>query len=157
MPQAYCRARPAAVLGYWLPVAGYSGTPLTIKLGIREDSVFTLLHAPDGFDVDLPPGVTVRHRARGQCDVALAFFTTVARVQAQADVLGQMVFPAGGLWIAWPKRSSGRATDVTDHELRRILLPGGLVDNKVCAVDDIWTGMRFVWRRENRVGDDGGR
>jgi hypothetical protein len=124
------------------------------KLGIKEGSVFTLLHAPADFGLDLPPGVTVRRRARGRCDVALAFFTAMARVQAQADVLAQMVFPAGGLWIAWPKRSSGRVTDVTDHELRRILLPDGLVDNKVCALDEIWTGMRFVWRRENRMDDE---
>jgi hypothetical protein len=138
-------------------VAGYSGTPLASKLGIREGSAFALLHAPTAFSLDLPPGVTVRHRARGRCDVILAFFTRMVRVQAQADALGHMVFPSGGLWIAWPKRSSGRATDVTDHELRRTLLPAGLVDNKVCAVDDIWTGMRFVWRRENRVGDEAGR
>jgi hypothetical protein len=127
------------------------------KLGISEESIVALLHAPVGFELDLPAGATVRYRARGRCDVVLAFFTAMGRVQAQADVLGQMVFPAGGLWIAWPKRSSGQATDVTDHELRRILLPVGLVDNKVCAVDDTWTGMRFVWRRENRVGEGGGR
>jgi hypothetical protein len=98
--------------------------------------------------------VTVRHQARGRSDVVLAFFIRMGRVEAQAVALGQMVFPDGGLWIAWPKRSSGRATDVTDHELRRILLPEGLVDNKVCAVDDTWSAMRFVWRRERRVHDD---
>jgi hypothetical protein len=135
-------------------VAGYSGTPLASKLGIKEGSSFTLLHAPPDFRLDLPSEVTVRHRARGRSDVVLAFFTTMVRVRVRADALGQLVFPAGGLWIAWPKRSSGRATDVTDHELRRTLLPKGLVDNKVCAVDDTWTGMRFVWRRENRTRDD---
>jgi hypothetical protein len=138
-------------------VAGYSGTPLTSKLGLKAGSAFTLLHAPTDFSLDLPPGVTVRHRARGRSDVVLAFFTSMVRVQAQAEALGDLIFPAGGLWIAWPKRSAGRATDVTDHELRRILLPTGLVDNKVCAVDDTWTGLRFVWRRENRVGDEAGR
>jgi hypothetical protein len=127
---------------------------LVSKLGIREDCVVALLHAPPGFGLDLPPGVTVRHQARGRSDVVLAFFIRMGHVEAQAVALGQMVFPDGGLWIAWPKRSSGRPTDVTDHELRRILLPEGLVDNKVCAVDDTWSAMRFVWRRERRVHDD---
>jgi hypothetical protein len=135
-------------------VAGYSGTPLASKLGIKEGSAFTILHTPTDFSLDLPSGVTIRHRAQGRSDVVLAFFTKMARVQAQADALGRMIFPAGGLWIAWPKRSSGRATDVTDHELRGMLLPEGMVDNKVCAVDETWTGLRFVWRRELRVGDE---
>jgi hypothetical protein len=65
----------------------------------------------------------------------------------------KMIFPDGGLWVAWPKRSSGVATDVTDHVVRALALERGLVDNKVCAIDETWTGLRLVWRRERRILD----
>lgn len=80
----------------------------------------------------------------------MAFFTARGRLERRIGVLAKMIFPAGGLWIAWPKRTSGVATDVTDNDIRAVALPLGLVDNKVCAVDDTWSGLRVVWRRELR-------
>ena len=82
--------------------------------------------------------------------VAVAFFTSAAMLEKQLDSLGAMIFPAGGLWIAWPKKTSGVATDLGDNAVRAAALPRGLVDNKVCALDATWSALRLVWRRENR-------
>ena len=125
-------------------------TPLATKLGIREGSTLVLLSAPDALVLELPADVEVRRRARGRADVVLAFVTRLAALERRVDRLGAMVFPDGGLWVAWPKRASGVATDVTDDGVRRVALPLGLVDNKVCAVDGTWTGVRLVWRRDRR-------
>jgi hypothetical protein len=84
----------------------------------------------------------------------VAFFTKAVDLEQRLDRLGAMVFPAGGLWIAWPKKASGGATDLTDKVIRALALPLGMVDNKVCAIDETWSGLRFVWRRENRAGLD---
>jgi hypothetical protein len=132
-------------------MAGYSGTPLPEKLGIRQSSTLALLGAPPGVLTGFPAGVTVRDRARGKADVVVAFFTERAVFERRLDALGRMIFPAGGLWIAWPKRSSGVASDITDHVVRQVALPLGLVDNKVCAIDETWTGLRLVWRLERRT------
>jgi hypothetical protein len=80
----------------------------------------------------------------------LAFFVQQKTLDQRLPGLGSMIFPSGGLWIAWPKRSSGRATDLTDNVVRGLVLPQGLVDNKVCAIDETWSALRFVWRLENR-------
>ncbi len=128
-----------------------SGTRLATKLGIGEGSVVLLVGAPDGFSLEVPPGVTVGHRARGHADVVVAFFTSAAELGRRIDALGSLVLPAGGLWIAWPKRSSGVESDITDQTVRDVALPIGLVDNKVCAVDATWSALRVVWRRENRA------
>ncbi len=127
-------------------------TPLATKLGIVEGSILVVLGAPEALALDLPPGVGIRRRARGTADVVLAFFTEVGVLEGRIDRLAPMVFPAGGLWIAWPKRASGMETDVTDDHVRAVALPRGLVDNKVCAIDATWTGLRLVWRRELRDG-----
>jgi hypothetical protein len=132
-------------------VAGYSGTPLATKLGLTEGMRLALLGAPADLALDLPPNVTVTRQARGRADVILAFFTKRATLARRTDALAQMVFPAGGLWIAWPKKASGVATDMTDDAVRGVALPKGLVDNKICAVDATWSALRLVWRRENRV------
>ena len=81
----------------------------------------------------------------------MAFFTQRRELERRLDALGTMIFPAGGLWIAWPKRTSGVVTDITDNVVRELALPRGLVDNKVCAIDETWSGLRVVWRRERRV------
>lgn len=132
-------------------MAGYSTTPLAKNLGIVEGSVLVLVHAPPGLQIDLPPDVSVRQRLRGRADVVVAFFTSVAPLDRRMDALAGEVFPSGGLWIAWPKRSSGIETDITDHSVRGLSIPRGLVDNKVCAIDDTWSALRVVWRRENRT------
>ena len=93
----------------------------------------------------------MKRQARGSADVVLAFYTRATRIESRLDRLGSMIFPAGGLWIAWPKRTSGVATDITDGAVRSMALPRGLVDNKVCAIDGTWSALRLVWRREHRA------
>jgi hypothetical protein len=133
--------------------AGYSGTPLPKKLGIREEARLALVGAvPPGFDRTLgrlPAGVEVRRRARGRSDVIVCFVTRRAELARRFPRLKRALDPDGGLWIAWPKRASGVVTDMTEDVVREIALPGGLVDNKVCAVDETWSGLRLVYR----VGD----
>jgi hypothetical protein len=131
-------------------MVGYSGTPLAAKLGITPRSTLALLYAPGGWACELPPGVALKRQARGHADVVLAFFARRAALAARVDALAAMVFPSGGLWVAWPKRASGVATDLTDNVVRETALSRGLVDNKVCAVDETWSALRLVWRREHR-------
>jgi hypothetical protein len=126
------------------------GRPLAAKLGVKEGSTLAVLDGPVDLVLDTPPGVVVRRTARGQADVVLAFFTRASKIEPLLARLGSMIFPSGGLWIAWPKKSSGVDTDITDDVVRDIVLRGQLVDNKVCAIDGTWTALRFVWRRQHR-------
>ncbi len=127
------------------------GTPaLPVKLGIREGMTVVILNTPDGFTLELPDGVDLRRQARGKVDVVLAFFVKRSELERRIAVLERAVYPDGAVWIAWPKRASGVETDLSDHAVREIALPDGLVDNKVCAVDETWTGLRLVWRLEHR-------
>jgi hypothetical protein len=132
------------------PAPGYSRTPLSKKLGIAAGTTVALLNAPDGWEIELPPDVVVKRQARGRADVVVAFFTKASRLEQRLDPLGAKIFPAGSLWIAWPKRASGVETDLTDNVVRGAALTRGLVDNKVCAIDGTWSGLRLVWRRQNR-------
>jgi hypothetical protein len=125
-------------------------TPLSVKLGIHQDSTFVLLHAPSSFTIELPGSVNVRRRSVKHADVVLQFFTETAKLERRIGTLIPMVFPSGGLWIAWPKKTSSVVTDITDHAVRSVVLPLGLVDNKVCAIDENWTALRFAWRRTER-------
>ncbi len=129
---------------------GTSGPGLATKLGIGDDATVVLLGLPPGVTIETPPGVVVRRKSGGQADVVVAFFTKAGALEARIGALEKMIFPAGGLWIAWPKRSSGLVTDLSDHAVREVALPRGLVDNKVCAVDENWTALRLVWRRSSR-------
>ena len=133
-----------------MSTAGYSGTPLPRKLGIKPGHRLALLGAPDGFGLELPEDVSVRRRAGGKADVILTFHTARAELEQRLPALRAMMEPAAGLWIAWPKRASKVPTDITEDVLREIALPTGLVDNKVCAVDEIWSGLRLVIRKEHR-------
>jgi hypothetical protein len=139
------RARSGAGAG-----AGYSGTPLPKKLGIVDGSTVALVGAPAGMLDDLPAGVNVKRQARGKADVVVAFFTEQREFERRIDALGGMIFPSGGLWVAWPKKASGVATTMNENVVRAVALPLGLVDNKVCAIDETWSGLRVVWRRERR-------
>ena len=136
-------------------MAGNSGTPLATKLGIRSGAVVAVLHTPDRLVLSLPDGVTVKVRAAGRADVVVDFVTRAAGLGRRIERLAAMVHPDGGVWIAWPKRSSGVATDVGDHVVRDLALRRGLVDNKVCAVDATWSALRLVWRRERRPVESG--
>jgi hypothetical protein len=133
-------------------VAGYSGTALPRKLGIKEGGVVALRGAPEGFEAtlgELPHGARVK-RAAAPVDVVVAFFTRAAELDRRLGGLAKAIYPDGGLWIAWPKRASGVATDITEDVIRDLALPRGLVDNKVCAIDETWSGLRIVHRLENR-------
>jgi hypothetical protein len=136
-----------------LCMVGYSGTPLVRKVGIKEGTRLALLDAPDGFEDELAPlpdGVRVLRRLAPDLDVAVLFVTQRRRLEQRFDAVAQSVFPAGGFWVAWPKRASKVPTDLTEDVLREVALPKGLVDNKVCAVTDVWSGLRLVWRKQNR-------
>lgn len=134
--------------------AGYSGTPLARKLGIKDGHRVAALSAPDGFVrlLDLPTGARLRSdlRAAGAYDVIVVFVTTEPRLRAEFDRARARLDPAGGLWVAWPKGSSPLATGLRESHVRAYGLSTGLVDNKVCAVDEDWSGLRFVVRKEDR-------
>jgi hypothetical protein len=133
--------------------AGYSGTPLPKKLGIRPGARLGLIGAPEGFDSTLGPlsdGVRIRRTARGPLDLVVAFFVSRDALERRLPGLRAALDPAGGLWIAWPKRASGVETDLSENLVREIGLEGGLVDNKVCAIDEVWSGLRFVYRLRDR-------
>ena len=134
-------------------MAGYSGTPLTKKLGVTPGARLMLLAAPTDFDDtlgELPDEAKIVRRLAGHADVIVCFVTARAELEGRIDRLEQAIFPDGGLWVAWPKRASGVPTDMTEDVVREVGLPRGLVDNKVCAIDDTWSGLRLVWRRERR-------
>jgi len=134
-------------------MAGYSGTPLPKKLGIRPGDDLALLGAPDRFSLDdLPPGVETRRRAQGRFDVVVSFHSRRADLAQRFPGLMRVLAVDGGLWVAWPKRASGLPTDITEDVVREVALPTGMVDNKVCAIDDTWSGLRLVLRRELRPG-----
>lgn len=132
---------------------GYSGTPLSRKLGIKPDTRLALVHAPDDIDAlldPLPDGVRVRRSARGPVEVAVAFFVSARRLDREIARLRQLIVIDGGLWLAWPKKSSGVTTDIAFDVVQHAGLGVGLVDNKVAAIDATWSGLRFVVRLDNR-------
>jgi hypothetical protein len=135
-------------------MAGYSGTPLPQKLGIKPGSRLALAEAPAGFagSMALPEGVKSSDavRAKGPFDVIVAFVKSRKDFEQRFPVLKQKLDPNGGLWIAWPKKASKIATDMTEDVVRAVGLPGGLVDNKVCAIDEVWSGLRLVYRLADR-------
>lgn len=137
-------------------MAGYSGTPLPKKLGIREGDRLLLLKAPADFAAllgELPPGVTISSRpaAKRQFDIIVLFTKRRSELQRRFHRVINHLNLSGGFWVAWPKKASGVPTDITEDRVRDIALPAGLVDNKVCAIDQTWSGLRCVIRRENRT------
>ncbi len=133
--------------------AGYSGTPLAKKLGIKPESTLLVINEPDDFRellAPIPEGVEFRSSLRGEADVVVLFTTKRSEFERRLEAAGRVIFPDGGLWIAWPKRASKVPTDMTEDVIREVALPLGLVDNKVCAISEVWSGLRIVWRRELR-------
>ena len=133
--------------------AGYSGTPLAKKLGIKEGHTIVLVRAPTGFDrllEGLPEGVALRSRLQGRADVVVSFHTERADLEARLPKILDVMDRNGGWWVAWPKKASKVETDITEDTIREVALPLGLVDNKVCAIDDTWSGPRLVIRKELR-------
>jgi len=135
-----------------LSSAGYSGTPLPRKLGIEEGSTFAILDDPgvaDALIAPLPAGAR-RVPEPAEADVVVCFTRSREHLATRLPPLGEAIFPQRLLWIAWPKRTAGIATDVTEDVVREVALPLGLVDTKVAAIDATWSGLRLVWRRELR-------
>ena len=132
--------------------AGYSGTPLARKLGIKPAGRVLLIAAPPGFDIpDVPPDAVV-HRRGGSAsyDVILAFCPDLDRLQSRLSTYVPKLTTAGALWLAWPKRASGVPTDLDENTIREYALANGRVDVKVCAVDDTWSGLKHVIRKADR-------
>ncbi len=132
---------------------GYSGTPLPRKLGIRPGHRVLLSGAPEPFELGELPGVELHRRpGRSPYDVILAFCPDRRTLVRRFEPLSRRLVANGGLWVAWPKQSSGIATDLDGNLARDHGLAIGLVDNKVCAIDETWSGLRFVVRLRDRRG-----
>jgi hypothetical protein len=131
-----------------MSAVGYSGTPLPKKLGIKPESRVLLLNAPAGFELE---GVKVVRRATGSADVILSFHTERRDLERRMPVLRERMEQNGRLWIAWPKKSSKLPTDITENVVRDIALANALVDNKVAAVTEIWSGLQLVIRVKDRL------
>jgi hypothetical protein len=131
--------------------AGYSGTPLDKKLGIKAGHRVLLSQAPDDLPLTLPDGVTVVSSARGAIDVALLFTTSQSDMRKRMPAVCKVLAADGGLWVCWPKKASKVPTDLTENDVRQAGFDHGLVDNKVCAVTDVWSGLRLVVRLADRA------
>jgi len=127
--------------------AGYSATPQARKLGLKPGLRLGLIDPPRGWRlVDPPPTAPA---GDGPADVLIAFVRTAAELDGLPD-LGERIFPDGALWVAWPRKAAGHVSDVTENGIRDAVLPHGLVDVKVAAIDDDWSGLKVVWRKERR-------
>ncbi|HKB57802.1 MAG TPA: hypothetical protein VKC51_09445 [Lacunisphaera sp.] len=134
-------------------MAGYSGTPLPQKLGFKPGTRYRLVGAPPGYGRTLgrlPAGCTAMGPRGTRLDLIQLFVSSEKKLERHFGLLARKLQPAGALWISWPKKSSGVTTDLTETEVRRIGLAAGLVDVKVCAVDETWSGLKFVRRLKER-------
>ena len=136
-----------------MPTSGYSETALATKLGIKAGMTVALIHEPEGFRTllePLPEPLTFRDSVRGRADTVIAFFVQRAPLRRRLPALVKAIYPQGGLWLAWPKKSSSIETDLSGSQIRGLGLAAGVVDVKVCAIDDDWSGHRFVYRTKDR-------
>jgi hypothetical protein len=134
-------------------MAGYSGTPLVRKLGLKPGIAAAVLGAPTGYRRTLgalPRGLTLKTAARGPLDFIQMFTKRRRELGTKLPALKRVLAPAGALWISWPKKASGVATDLTEDVIRDLAIAHGLVDVKVCAVDDVWSGLKLVRRLKDR-------
>ncbi|MFN2493430.1 MAG: DUF3052 domain-containing protein [Pyrinomonadaceae bacterium] len=136
-------------------MAGYSETPLVKKLGIKNDFRVGVVNPPKGFPRELgnlPSGVNISiARLPKPLDLIILFADSRRTLKLQFSKLAQRLTANGSLWIAWPKKASAVATDLSDNSVREIGLAAGLVDVKVCAINDIWSGLKFVYRIQDRA------
>ena len=135
-------------------MAGYSGTPLIKKLGIKEGSQVAIVSAPRGFQKELgklPGKAKLKPSTTKPLDVIMLFALSEAELRKRFLLLAQNLSSSGMLWIAWPKKSSGVVTDLSFENVQRIGLDAGLVDVKICAVNDVWSGLKFVYRLKDRA------
>ena len=138
----------------WRPMsAGYSGKPLAEKLGIAAGKRVAVEAAPANFGALLSAPVRLAdlRRASGPFDVIVVFVRSFAELAQRLPKAEARMDVNGAIWIAWPKKTSGVTSDVTEDRVREVALPRGLVDNKVCAVDETWSGLRLVIRKEKRI------
>jgi len=134
-------------------VAGYSGTPLVRKLGLKPPLDVLLIGAPAEYRRwlgDVPDGVSFTAAAKGRVKAVHVFTSTRADLQGRLRTLRTQLEPDGFVWVSWPKKASKVATDVTEDTIRELALPLGFVDVKVCAVSDVWSGLKLVIRKEER-------
>jgi len=136
-------------------MSGYSGTPLAKKLGIKPGHHVALVNAPADFESlleNVPADVTLSRDLGSETafNVLICFAMDAKQLRSSFAACGKKLNPDGGLWVAWPKKASGVATDLTENAVRVVGLDAGLVDNKVCAIDDTWSGLRFVVRLQDR-------
>jgi hypothetical protein len=132
---------------------GYSGTPLPQKLGIKEGMIVVAIDAPENYRKllgQIPSGVNFATRPVGNSKFIHLFVTRRSELATQLSILRQKIAEDAAVWVSWPKKSSGVATDVTEDVIRAVALPLGFVDIKVCAVDEIWSGLKLMIRKENR-------
>jgi hypothetical protein len=129
---------------------GYSGTPQLTKLGIVPGAAWDVDAAPDGWAFEAEPDPGDRVPASGHADVIVAFVHRAAEIEPALERLESRIFPAGGLWIAWPRKAAGHVSDVDENAIRDAALARRLVDVKVAAIDTDWSGLKLVWRREHR-------
>ncbi|MET8878417.1 DUF3052 domain-containing protein [Nocardia sp. NPDC004604] len=128
--------------------AGYSGTPLAKKIGIKPGHRVVLCHAPARWRIpDLPPDIVIATDDPAGADVVLAFYREHGDLAAEAPQLAAGLTPGAMLWIAWPRKAGGHVSDIAENDLRELLLPIGVVDVKVAALDNDWSGLKFVWRK----------
>jgi hypothetical protein len=135
-------------------VAGYSGTPLAKKLGIHAGASVQAVDAPGDYALllePLPANVTFVERGADELDVVHLFTKSRAKLVKYLDQYKSKIKQNGSIWVSWPKKSSGIRSEVTEDTIREVALPLGLVDVKVCAVDETWSGLKLVIRKENRV------
>jgi hypothetical protein len=134
-------------------LAGYSGTPLVQKLGMKDGMVVALLDAPEGFRKQLdglPDGVSFRTQLRGRLDIVVGFFVERHKFEQRLPAVTRSMERDGSWWVCWPKKASKVPTDMTEDVVREVVLPVGLVDVKVAAIDDIWSGLKVMWRKSMR-------
>jgi hypothetical protein len=133
--------------------AGYSATPLVQKLGIKPGFKVAFVNAPENFasNLNLPEDVVISSTPRSHLDFAILFVKSATQLQQKFSHLSTKLKPNGMLWVAWPKKSSGVVTDLTFNNVQAIGLAAGLVDTKICAVDDVWSGLKFVFRLRDRA------
>jgi hypothetical protein len=134
-------------------MAGYSGTPLVKKLGIKEGLRLAFINAPENFEDELcalPPGIAVDRQGRRGADFIILFVKTEGDLEKRLPKLAARLSPSGMFWVAWPKKASGVPTDLSFNVVQNLGLEAGLVDIKICAIDETWSGLKFVYRLKDR-------
>ncbi|PWT82573.1 MAG: DUF3052 domain-containing protein [Acidobacteria bacterium] len=135
-------------------MAGYSGTPLLKKLGVKEGFRITLADPPESFLKELallPQGATIVSRPSSPVDLIVLFVSSERRLKEKFQPYARKLKANGMIWVAWPKKSSGVATDLAFDNVQKTGLTAGLVDVKICAIDEIWSGLKFVYRLSDRA------